>query len=191
MPGGDGPVRIFGVWFGPGLQLERNLLDVQAKVGAQVGTWLQKRLSLKGRTEVCAVYFFPLILYRLTVLPLPKAHWLALIQSLFKLLWSDRKPMVCGHICCQRPRNEGLGMPDLESHWLAERLAYLGRSLSRNMVWGQKMIDVFSRLESDTEAEGRRIPKGAAPFTRDCRKPLRKFPRSSDLSRSQKELYRE
>ena len=55
----DGPVRILGVWFGPGLQLERNWSEVQAKVNAQVGIWLSRRLSLKGRAEACAVYVFP------------------------------------------------------------------------------------------------------------------------------------
>ena len=44
----DGPVRILGVWFGPGLQLERNWSEIQAKVNAQVGIWLSRRLSLKA-----------------------------------------------------------------------------------------------------------------------------------------------
>ena len=59
----DGPIRILGVWFGPDLQLERNWSEVQAKVNAQVGIWLSRRLSLKGRAEACATYVFPLILY--------------------------------------------------------------------------------------------------------------------------------
>ena len=32
----DGPVRILGVWFGPGLQLEKKWLEVRAKVEANV-----------------------------------------------------------------------------------------------------------------------------------------------------------
>ena len=103
----DGPVRILGVWFGPDLQLERNWSEVQAKVNAQVGIWLSRRLSLKGGAESCAVYVFRLILYRLAVLPLPKARRLALKQSLAKLLWGGRQ------VCIQRTRNGGLGMPDL------------------------------------------------------------------------------
>ena len=83
----DGPIRILGVWFGPDLQLERNWSEVQTKVNAQVGIWLSRRLSLKGRAEACATYVFPLILYRLAVLPLPKARRLALQQSLSRLLW--------------------------------------------------------------------------------------------------------
>ena len=110
-----------GAWRGsvplPGLfQLERNWLEVWAKVEAQVGTNLRRCLSLKGRVEVCDVYTFPLIFYQLSVLLLPKVHRLAQIQSLSKLLWSDRKPMVRRQVCCQCPRNGGLGMPDLESH---------------------------------------------------------------------------
>ena len=45
----DGPIRILGVWFGPDLRLERNWSEVQAKVTAQVGIWLSRRLSLKSR----------------------------------------------------------------------------------------------------------------------------------------------
>ena len=55
---------------------------------------------------------------------------LALQRSLSRLLWGDRRPMFRRQICIQHMRNGGLGMPDLESHWLAERLAYLGRSLT-------------------------------------------------------------
>ena len=74
----DGPVRILGVWFGSDLQLERNWSEVQGKVDAQVGTWLSRRLSLKGRVAECAMFVFPLILYHLALLPLPKARHLAL-----------------------------------------------------------------------------------------------------------------
>ena len=135
------------------------------------------RLSLKGRAEVCAV-----ILYRLSVLPLPKVHRLALIQTLSKLLWSDRKPMVRRQIRCWRPWDGVYGCLIWRATGSLKKLAYLGRSLSRDMVWGQKVRDFFPRLDSDLEAEGRRKPRGAAPF---------KLPRSSDISRSRKELYRE
>ena len=143
----DGPILILGVWFGLDLQLERNWSEVQTKVNAQVGIWLSRRLSLKGRAEACATYVFPLILYRLAVFPLPKARRLALQQSLSRLLWGGARPMVRGQVYIQHPRNGGLGMPDLESHWLAERLAYMGRSLTGDSVWRQKASRTFPRLE--------------------------------------------
>ena len=145
----DGPVRILGVGFGPDLQLERNWSEVQAKVNAQVGIWLSRRLSLKGRAEACAVYVFPLVLYRLAVLPLPEARLLALQRSLSRLLWGGARPMVLRQVCIQRTRNGGLGMPDLESHWLAERLAYLGRSLTGDAVWRLKASRTFPRLKAE------------------------------------------
>ena len=82
-------------------------------------------------------------------------------------------------------------MPDLESHWLAERLAYLGRSLTGDSVWRRKASRTFPRLQSDPKAEGRRRPLGEALFVRECRKALRYLLGSSDLSRPRKELYRE
>ena len=99
--------------------------------------------------------------------------------------------MVRRQVCIQRTRNGCLGMPDLESHWLAERLAYLGRSLTGDTVWRRKASRTFPRLKSDPKAEGRRKPLGEAPFVSECRKALRNLLGSSDLSRPRKELYRE
>ena len=179
------------MWFGSDLQLERNWSEVQAKVNAQVGIWLSRRLSLKGRAEECAVYVFPLILYWLAVLPLPKARWLTLKRSLSRLLWGGARPMVRRQVCIQCTHNGGLGMPDLESHWLAERLAYLDRSLMGDAVWRRKASRTFPRLKSDPKAEGRRKPLGEALLVRECRTALRNLVGSSDLSRPRKELYRE
>ena len=99
------PRRILELWFGPGLQLERNWSEVRAKVEAYVGTWLRRRLSLKGRAEVCALYIFPLILYHLFVLHLPRCHRVTLKQFLSKLLWKDRSPMARRQVYHQHPRN--------------------------------------------------------------------------------------
>ena len=187
----DGPVRILAVWFGPDLQLERNRSEIQAKVDAQVGIWLSRRLSLKGTAEASAAYVFPLILYRLAVLPLPKARRLALQRSLSRLVWGGARPMGRRQVCIQRTLNGGLGMPDLESHWLAERLAYLGRSLTGDAVWRRKASWTFPHLKLDPKAEGRRKPLSEALFVRECRTALRNLLGSSDLSRPRKELYRE
>ena len=82
-------------------------------------------------------------------------------------------------------------MPELESHWLAERLAYLGRSLMGEAVWRRKVSRTFPRFQSDPKAEGRRMPLGEALFVRECQTVLRNLLGSSDLSRPRKELYRE
>ncbi len=58
----DEPICILRVWFGPGLNLERNWSEVLNKVKAQMGTWFQMWLTLKCKAKVFAVYIFPLIL---------------------------------------------------------------------------------------------------------------------------------
>ena len=63
--------------------------------------------------------------------------------------------MVRRQVCIQSTRNGGLGMPDLESHWLAEILAYLGRSLTGDTMWRRKASWTFPRLKLDPKAEGR------------------------------------
>ena len=160
-------------------------------VDAQVETWLPRMLPLKGRVQACAAYVFSLILYRLAVLPLLKARQLALQQSFSRLLWRGRRPMVRRQACIQHTRNRGLGMPDLESHWLAERLAYSGRSLTGDGVLRRKASRTFPRLQSNPKAEGRRKLMGKTPFICECQAALCNLPGSSDLSRPWKELYRE
>ena len=100
-----------------------------------------------SRAEACVVYDFPLILHRLAVLPLPQARRLAPKQSLSRLLWRGARPMVRRQVCIQRTRNGGLSMSDLESHRLAERLAYLDRSLTGDAVWRRKASRTFPRLK--------------------------------------------
>ena len=72
-------------------------------------------------------------------------------------------------------------MPDLESHWLTERLAYLSQSLTKKTVGGHKVKDVFPRLRSNPGAEGRRRQRDDIWFSIECRRALRSLPRSSDL----------
>ena len=139
---------------------------------------------------MCAVYIFHLIFYRLSVLPLPKDHRAALIQSLFKLLWKDRSPLVRRQVCYQRPRDGGLRIPDLNSHRLVERLAYLGRLLTTDAVWSLRVRVAFSVLRLCPKAEGRRRPRDEPPFVIECRRALRNLPRSSDLSWTRMEIYR-
>ena len=164
-----------------GFQLERNWSEVQAKVDAQVATWLQKRCFLKGNAEACLVYIFPLILYS------AKESSAGATTIPLQITWWGRRPMLRRQVCGQRPRNGGQGMPDQEKHWFAERLAYFGRSLSKDMVWKRKASDTFPQVR----LQRRRELRSEAYFVQECRKALRNLPGSSDLFKSRKELYRD
>ena len=187
----DGPVRILGVWFGPDLQLEKNWSEIQTKVEVAVRIWLQRRLSLKGRAEACVTYVFPLILYRLSVLPLPEDRLKALERLLFTLLWKGGKPWVRRQVCCQKPFKGGLGMPDLASHRRAERLSFLNKSVTGEQLWAHKVKESFPNLERDPKVDGFRRPKGDTVFFKECREALRRLPESSDSSQTRKMLYRD
>ena len=129
-----------------------------------MGTCLLRRLSLKGRAEVCTLYVFPLILYRLAVLPLPKARRLALQRPLSRLLCGGQRPMNVDR-SASNVRATGVRVCLI---WFAERLAYLGRFLTRDAVWRRKVNRTFPRLQSDSKAEGRRKPMGKTPFVCEC-----------------------
>ena len=86
-----------------------------------------------------------LVVYWLSIFPQPRNHRLALQRSLSKLHWGGGRPMVRRQVCWQCPGNGGLGMTDMENHWIAERLAYLSRSLSTDAVWRRKVSDTFPK----------------------------------------------
>ena len=118
-----------------------NWNEVRAKVEAQVATWLRKGVILKGQG---AGYIFTLILYRLSVLLLP-------LQWRFNDPFSNYFGKAEARWSVDRSATNVLemgfwGLPDLENQWLTERLVYL--VMSRDSVWGQKLRDAFSRLES-------------------------------------------
>ena len=80
--------------------------------------------------------------------------------------------MVRREVCCQRPRNGGLGMPDLESHLIDERLAFLGRFLTGDVVLERKIVMVFLILSPTPRPRavvGKRVkhciwPRAVRPF---------------------------
>ena len=151
----DGPIRILRVWFGPELQLERNWSEVHAKVGI----WLSRRLSLKGRAEACAAYVFPLILYRLAVLPLPKAHRLALQRFLSRLLWGGARPMVRRQVCIQRTRNKGLYDDANFSH--RDLVLYFRHQLRVKIRCDRKRLDHITFNKRWVTAASQVVRKGA------------------------------
>ena len=187
---GNGPIKILGVWFGPDLQIEKNWSEVQTKVETRIREWFRRRLSLKGRAEACATYIFPLILYRLAVLPLPAARLLALERALYRFLWKGRRPMVRRQVCSQRPCNGGIGMPDLAAHRDAERLTFLYRSLTQENAWKKKVKAAFPVLLRSNKVEARRRPREESRFLAECRSALRRLPQSSDCSWPRRALYR-
>lgn len=52
-----------------------------------VNEWLHRHLFLKSRADVYITYIYPLILYRLSVLPITVKEPTKFQLLLFKLLW--------------------------------------------------------------------------------------------------------
>ncbi|CAE1331312.1 unnamed protein product [Acanthosepion pharaonis] len=82
---------------------------------------------LKGRAEVCVSHIYPILLYRLSVLPLPYARLMQLVRTLFSFLWRGKAPMVSREVCCLHPSEGGLGMPSIEIRQYMLRITFLDR----------------------------------------------------------------
>lgn len=95
----DGPLNLLVVWFTCDLQSEKNCLDVREKAEATVFLWSWRRVSLKGRVEVCATHIYPTLLYLFSVLPHQCTELILLIPGLFHQIWGKSTPRVRREMC--------------------------------------------------------------------------------------------
>ena len=65
------PIKINGVWVGPGDLSARNWADRIGKLEAAVDKWSRRKLSLVGKTVVVNSVLVPLLYYVAPVYPLP------------------------------------------------------------------------------------------------------------------------
>ena len=188
----DGPIKILGIWVGPDLQHDKNWLEVLAKVKAACRGWLNRRLSLRGRAEACFKHVFPLILYKLSVIPCSKEVITAFEQLLSLILWKKVRRVRANRATChQRLIHGGLGMPSVQAHLDAARLAFLAKASNEDheTLWGQKVGALFPRLYTHPGVESRRRPRYESEFLRECRLALGRMPAFCDLSTPRRILY--
>ena len=142
--------------------------------------WLCRRLSLKGRAELCCSHIYSLAVYRLSVLPIPPTILFKLERILFQFLWAKRHPLVRREICCLHPFEGSLGVPNVE----ARRHTFLDRMCSRDTaagsVWKEDAKQSFLSLRSVHSADG--LPRPECPFCCKCRHALKVLSDSRPLS---------
>ena len=198
----DGPWEILGVYFGPGVLLEKNWSEVLKKVENTLTRWSRRNLSLKGRAEVCGSHIYPLIVYQMSVLPLPCTVLAKLVDALYTFLWGvSRAPMVRREICQLHPSEGGLGMPDIGARLVTLRMSFLVRMYTEEEdgigeIWKEDAKRAFPALRSvqDDGGEAKRLPRNQSSFYGECRRALRVFSRVKDRlsdtqSLSRKALY--
>ena len=175
----DGPCKILGVWFGPDLQLEKNWSEVLEKVVTATELWLRRRLSLKDRAEVCCSHIYSLVVYRLSVLPIPPTILFKLERIVFQFVWAKRFPLEWREICHLHPSEGGLGVLNVEARRHTLRLTFLDRMCSRyttaGSVWKEDAKQSFPSLRSVHSADGEAhcLPRHECPFYRECRHALK------------------
>ena len=141
----------------PYLQLEKNWYEVLEKVVTATELWLRRRLSLKSRAEVCCSHIYFLVVYRLSVLPIPCTILFKLERILFQFVWAKRLPLVRREIYNLHPSEGGLGVPNVtRRHTL--RLTFLDRMCSQDTAagsfWKEDAKQSFPSLRSEHSADG-------------------------------------
>lgn len=123
----------------------------------------------------------------LVCIPLRKDYKAALEHLLSSILWRGSKHQVDREVCAQRPCHGGLGMPNLASHKLASRLAFLHWSLTGDLIMVGIVRGAFPFLTISppiSQVECHHKHQDQSDFLHECRNALTIIPRSSDLGRS-------
>ncbi|CAE1276092.1 unnamed protein product [Acanthosepion pharaonis] len=166
--------------------VEMNWSEVREKAELAVRLWTRRNLSLKGRTEVCASHIYPILLYRLSVLPLPSDTLLAFVRLLFSFLWGGKAAMVSREICYLHPSDGGLGVPCVETRQHTLRITYLDRMCMQldedGEFWKEDAGKHFPSLRNvrSCEEETGRTPRCEGSFYRECRISLKRLLRAKD-----------
>ena len=181
----DELIRILGVWFGLGLQLERNWLEEQEKLEAQVLT--SKTFVLKWQSGGVRRVHLPLDLLPLVC---TSSAWRASAGAeTFPLQNALGRSTVDGWLTGLLSKSVQRGF---ECAWPRKPLVrWKTGLLGPILVVGHGVRNVFSRLKSDPKAESRRKLKGKATFVCECHKALRDLPGSHDPYRPRKGPYGE
>ena len=128
------------------------------KVVAATLLSLRRRLSLKGPAEVCGLHIYPLVVYRLSMLPIPCTIISKLERILFHLIWAKKAPLLQRKICCLYLCEGSLGMPNVETWSHTLHLSFLDRMCWQDNATGSSLkVDAkiyFSSLRSMHSADG-------------------------------------
>lgn len=111
-------VKLQGVWFGPDIQVEKDLERIDGgKVTAVIQSWFEQKLTLLGRTDVVRMGITSVILYRLNAVTCSNSVLTKLERNLVRFLWKGGKPLVKRSICRKKPLEDGLRIT-----WLKMRI---------------------------------------------------------------------
>ena len=101
---------------------------------------------------MCCSHIYSLVVYRLSVLPIPCIILFKLERILFQFVWAKRFPLVQREICYLHPSEGSLGMPNVETR----RHTFLDRMCSRDTT-KQSFPSLRSVHSADREAH--RLPR--------------------------------
>ena len=128
---------------------------------------------------MCCSHIYPLVVYRLSVLPIACTILFKLERILFQLIWTKRFPLVRREICYLHPSEGGLSVSNVETQRHTLCLTFLDRVCSQDTAagsfWKVDAKQSFSSLRSMHSADGEthRLPRRECPFYRECRHALK------------------
>ena len=149
---------------------------------------------------MCGSHIYPLVIYRLSVLPIPCIIQFKLERILFQFICAKWAPSVRREICYLQPFEGGLGVPNVETRHHTFRLSFQDRMCSQDNATGSfwkedAKLSFLSLSVHSTDGETHRLPRKECPFYRECRHALKVLSRqrtglSDSWPLSSRVLYR-
>ena len=125
-----GVIKILGVYFGYDLKQRHdlNFNETLKTIKKSINLWKWRNLSLLGRIQIVKTFAIPKLMYRASVIALPKDLVKEVNSIMYGFIW-NRKDKVKHQALISDLKKGGLKMLDIESMIKAKRVAFLKKFL--------------------------------------------------------------
>ena len=125
------PIHTLGVTISsdPHVIYEKNFVHRLKSFDNVLSMWHARGLSLKGKVTILKSLALPIILYPMSVLPIPEKVVELVDNMILDFMWSQRKPKVKKNVIIQNIENGGLNVPCFANMVEANRISWIKRLL--------------------------------------------------------------
>ena len=140
-------IKILGAWFSAiGNCDDRNTEAVVTKIGKTVVQWERRDLTLKGKITVVKFLLASQLIYLIASQRIYEKSLTAIQSHIMKVVWRGRPPKVAKRTITMPIDSGGLKLQEVETIYRANRIAWIGKSISLHDNAFVKVIEKKLRI---------------------------------------------
>ena len=143
------PISTLGITISNDAQfILKNIFEPRLKKFDNIlNMWTSRGLSLKGRITILKSLALPILLYPMSVLPIPTTVVEVIDNIMLDFIWNKRKPKIKREVIIQNIENGGIKAPRFATIVEANRISWLKRLTSeREAKWTCVLTDLVRPL---------------------------------------------